>query len=299
MYDLTKLTVSSATSLKTYLSQVATMSDNLRLYATFRDQMAAVEPQFVALEGTIQLTSNTHGLYIPFETSGESVTILSASGGSETVSYNGSSISVSGTLYDAGDEFELLGLKTLFVSGSVILLFFNEALGSYTFGTKATETALDTGYLIQENMVTGHQAIVVEKASGETEARTSYYFYDETDGTLECARLSQFINDQVTKGTATIGVLHTDSSSDRTVEPTLSTDGTRTTVSAIGSSGAAATTVFDRDGISFDTADGSIFFGATKDFRIKYEGTPDRLVIQAYDEGTASYVTKYSLVEDS
>jgi hypothetical protein len=298
MYDLTKLASSSATSLKAYLNQVATTSDNLRLYATFRGQTAAVEPRYVATGHTIQLTVWTTGLYVPFSTSGESVTVLSVSGQSISVSYDGSSVSVSGTLYGAGSEFYLLGLKTLFVSGSVILLFFDESLGSYSFGAKATEAALDTGYLIQENMVTGHQALVAAKKSGETETRTSYYFYDETDGTLECARLSQFVNDQVTKGTATIGVLHTASSSDRTVEPTLSTDGSRTTVSAIGSSGGAATTVFDRDGISFDTADGSIFFGATKDFRIKYEGTPDRLVIQAYDEGSASYVTKYSLVED-
>jgi len=298
MYDLTQLATSSVTNIKAYLNQIATTSDNLRLYATFRDQTAVVEPRFVATGHTIQLTSNTLGLYIPFSTNGESITVVSVSGVSVAISYNGSSVSVSGVQYSAGSEFDLLGLKTLFVSGSVILLFFNEATASYTFKTKATEAALDGGYLIQENMVTRDQTLVAQKQSGETETKTSYYFYDETDGTLECARLSQFVNDQVTKGAATIGVLHTDSSSHKTVEPTLSTDGTRTTISAMGSSGDAATTVFDRDGISFDTADGSIFFGATKDFRIKYEGTPDRLVIQAYDEGTASYVTKYSIVED-
>lgn len=49
------------------------------------------------------------------------------------------------------------------------------------------------------------------------------------------------------------------------------------------------------NGLSFDSNDSSIFFGASKVFRIKYTSdTPERLLFQYLDTDTDTYVTKFS-----
>ena len=49
------------------------------------------------------------------------------------------------------------------------------------------------------------------------------------------------------------------------------------------------------NGLSFDSDDSSIFFGASKVFRIKYTSeTPERLLFQYLDTDTGTYVTKFS-----
>ena len=78
-------------------------------------------------------------------------------------------------------------------------------------------------------------------------------------------------------------------------EDTVTIKDDATVISAQDSSDATASATFESTGLSFDTDQAAIYFGASKNFRIKYSdgvGGPSVLQIQSYDSSALDYVTR-------
>jgi hypothetical protein len=76
------------------------------------------------------------------------------------------------------------------------------------------------------------------------------------------------------------------------MEPVIESSYTSTIVTATDATKAVKATVAT-DGLSFNHDDACIYFGSSKNFRIKFiDGSPATLVIQAYSSALSDYVTK-------
>ena len=75
-----------------------------------------------------------------------------------------------------------------------------------------------------------------------------------------------------------------------------------TVISSQDASDATASATFESTGLSFDSDEASIYFGAAKNFRMKYSdgvGGPSVLQIQSLDTGSGEYVTRQEFSDAS
>ena len=78
-----------------------------------------------------------------------------------------------------------------------------------------------------------------------------------------------------------------------TMATTLETDPEKTTITTNETSATLS------KGLSFNSDESAIYFGANKIFRLKYESVaPERLVFQYLDQNTSEYVTKFSCAKN-
>ena len=101
------------------------------------------------------------------------------------------------------------------------------------------------------------------------------------------------IDEDSTSATLSIGVRHTDANSNAFIEPVITCAPGSTTISAQDDSDNTVSTTIDYSGISFDTDEACIYFGAAQKFRIIFrDGTPSTLAIESFDANSGTYMTR-------
>lgn len=189
------------------------------------------------------------------------------------------------------------------VKGSIILVVAN-SVQDFPGGDSAALQVMTSGDLVVRDLVMRCSSQVTEKVDGETTyGRNSFFVYDPVNGTTkECTRVSHGLNDAGDSGSLSIDLLYTDGNSDESIVNTISSDPTKTCISTRdNSSPEVITATFNTAGLSFDSDNGNIYFGADKDFRIHYAEAagldPAMLQIQSLSE-TDEYLTRFLITAE-
>ncbi|CAM9902254.1 unnamed protein product [Pylaiella littoralis] len=247
-------------------------------------------------------TSQTNNFFLPFSADNKSslqtVTLLHGEKQDVTLAYdrNENEFGYGGDMYGVGDKFELFGKMVTVADGSIVLLFSDTVAKAWPFdSSKALSVVGAAGSHFMRNLTTNVLNMVGEKADGEKGTTyNSTWIHNTTDSTTqEVSRMVHEIDETSENATISIGVLHTDANTNQFIEPTLAMRYDATVISAQDSSDATASATFESTGLSFDTDQAAIYFGASKNFRIKFsDGVPSVLQIQSYDSGSLDYVTR-------
>ena len=213
-----------------------------------------------------------------------------------------------GRVYPHGSSFSVFDANSMkrtiaVVKGSIILVVAN-SVHDFPGGDSAALQAMTSGDLVVRDLVMRCSSQVTEKVDGETTyGRNSFFVYDPADGTTkECTRVSHGLNDAGDSGSLSIDLLYTDGNSDESIVNTISSDPTKTCISARdNSSPEVVTATFNTAGLSFDSDNGNIYFGADKDFRIHYAEAagldPAMLQIQSLS-GVDEYLTRFLITAE-
>ena len=249
-------------------------------------------------------TSQTNNYFLPFSSDNKSTlqtVTLQHETQDATLAYdrNENEFGYGGDMYGVGDKFELFGKMVTVADGSIVLLFSDTVAKVWPFdSSKALSVVGAAGSHFMRNLTTNVLNMVGEKVDGEKGSTyNSTWVHNTTDSTTqEVSRMVHELDETSENATISIGVLHTDASSNQFIEPTLAMRYDATVISAQDAADATASATFESTGLSFDTDQASIYFGASKNFRIKFSdgevGNPSVLQIQSYDSGTGDYVTR-------
>lgn len=201
-----------------------------------------------------------------------------------------------GDVYRVGDKFQMFGKMVTVAYGSIVLLFANTVAKTWPFqSARALRTTTDAGSHFMKNLTTSVLNLVGSKTTGNTgNTYNSAWIHNTTTSTThEVTRMVHEIDASSLNGTLSLGVLHTDSSNNKFIEPVIQSSYDSTTISAQNSSDVTSSATFASTGLSFDTDDASIYFGSSQTFRISFtDGTPALLKIQSYDTNTSAYITR-------
>jgi len=204
-------------------------------------------------------------------------------------------------VYNHGDKFMVSNRFVQVARGSIILVIGDDTPADFPYLDATASQVLTSGDLVVKDLIMRSSSQVVEKIDGQTTyGLSSFYVYDGVAGTtLECARISSGINDLKDTGTVKFSVLYTDSLGDQSLIDTIDTSPSETTIRSKTNT-ADTTATFDTEGLSFDTSEGSIYFGGGKEFRIQFQDvdglSPAMLTMQSLDGG--SYTTRFLITSD-
>ncbi|CAM9104723.1 unnamed protein product [Sphacelaria rigidula] len=208
-----------------------------------------------------------------------------------------------GDMYGVGDKFELFGQMVTVADGSIVLLFSDTVAKTWPFdASKALSVVGAAGSHFMRNVTTNVLNLVGEKVDGKKGSTyNSAWVHNTTDSTTqEVSRMVHELDEASENATISIGVLHTDASTNQFIEPTLSMRYDATVISSQDETDATASATFTSTGLSFDTDAAAIYFGASKNFRMQFsDGTPSVLQIQSLDSGTGEYVTRQEFSDAS
>lgn len=203
---------------------------------------------------------------------------------------------IGGSVYGVGDKFSLFGKMVTVADGSIVLVFEDTVAKVYPFSTSTASNVLGPlGSQFAKNITCSVINVVGSKTTGASgNTSSSSWVYDtETDTIAEATRVVHTIDENSESGTLSIGVRHTDGDSNAFIEPVITCASGSTTISAQNDSDNTVSTTIDPTGISFDTDDACIYFGAEQKFRIIFrDGTPSTLAIESYDADTGTYMTR-------
>lgn len=262
-------------------------------------------------EGSSMKVEVQKNLFLPFsvdnKNSIQTVTLMDAKSADVTLAYDPqeNQFGYGGDMYGVGDKFELFGKMVTVADGSIVLLFSDTVAKAWPFDpSKALHTVGAAGSHFMRNITTNVLNLVGEKVSGEKGSTyNSTWVHNTTDSsTQEVSRMVHELDEASENATISIGVLHTDASSNQFIEPTLAMRYDATVISSQDASDATASATFESTGLSFDSDEASIYFGAAKNFRMKYSdgvGGPSVLQIQSLDTGSGEYVTRQEFSDAS
>ena len=146
------------------------------------------------------------------------------------------------------------------------------------------QTSADT---FVRDAVFSERLMVKESSDVTVNVSESSYVLNGAE-TQECTRFSHTFNHSNVSGDFVVRCLQ-NGTSDPILTTTLETNPSETNIVCDGIKSTIS------KGLSFDSNDSSIFFGASKVFRIKYTSdTPERLLFQYLDTDSGTYVTKFS-----
>ncbi len=145
-----------------------------------------------------------------------------------------------------------------------------------------------SGDLVVRDVTYGNDYRVRDIDNADLTSSRSFFVYDDPD-VQEVSRVVHGLSSDLGSGSVAVQSLET-VGSDQSMPTTLSTSAQCTKI-LTGNTSATISTA----GLSFSTDDAAIFFGGNQEFKIVFEpGTPSRLLMQAYDASSSSYVTKFS-----
>lgn len=203
---------------------------------------------------------------------------------------------IGNNVYGVGDKFNLFGKMVTVADGSIVLVFEDTVAKVYPFNTSTASNVVGTlGSQFAKNYTCNVINVVGSKTTGVSgDTYSSSWVYDtEADTIAEATRIVHQIDEDSANGTISIGVRHTDANSNTFIEPVVACTSGSTTISAQDDSDNTVSTTIDPTGISFDTDDACIYFGAAQKFRIIFrDGTPSTLAIESYDADTGTYMTR-------
>lgn len=255
---------------------------------------------------------NQKNLFLPFSTDNKSslqtVTLESssnnASNNAVTLAYDReeNAFGYGGDMYGVGDKFDLFGKMVTVADGSIVLIFSDTVAKAWPFDpSKALSVVGAAGSHFMTNITTNVLNVVGQKVDGEKGSTyNSAWVHNSTDSsTQEISRMVHELDENSENATLSIGVLHTDSNANKFIEPTISMAHDTTVISTQANDTTSSAT-FQSAGLSFDTDTASIFFGASKNFKIAFtDGTPALLQIQSLDSTSGEYVTRLEVSDSS
>ena len=285
-------------------SQVVSSGDTILASVTSNGVSQDVETVAVTEGSSMKVdTGGTPNYFLPFSSDNKSklqTVTLQHETEDAILAYdrNVNEFGYGGDMYGVGDKFELFGKMVTVADGSIVLLFSDTVAKAWPFdSSKALSVVGAAGSHFMKNLTTNVLNMVGEKVDGEKGSTyNSTWIHNTTDSTTqEVSRMVHELDEDSENATISLGVLHTDANSNQFIEPTLAMRYDATVISAQDSSDATASATFESTGLSFDSDEAAIFFGASKNFRIKFsdgDGGPSLLQIQSFDSGSGEYVTR-------
>ena len=318
-YDATQFDKTVHDVFLKYFNDIVANGDTIYASVILKGAPKNIETRAV-VEGSRTGVVGDQNLFLPFSKSSESAQMVTLSnsfpvddnktrieadvaaaddGGDDvTLLYTPESdtFAIGGNVYGVGDKFNLFGRMVTVADGSIVLVFEDTVAKAYPFATTTASNVLGPlGSQFMKNMTCNIINVIGSKTtgvSGNTSA-SSWVYDTDTDTIAEATRIVHTIDEDSSSGTLSIGVRHTDASSNAFIEPVIACASGSTTISAQDESDNTVSTVIDSTGISFDTDGASIYFGAAQKFRIIFrDGTPSTLAIESYDADTGTYMTR-------
>lgn len=298
VYDTTRFEQELHDIFVTNFSQIVKNGDKILANVTVDGVKKQVETVAVRDGSTMKVETDT-GIYLPFSYSGskmQTVTLMKNKDNA-TLAYDprDNQFGYCGDMYGVGDKFEMFGKTVIVADGSIVLLFADTVQQTWPFDpSRALAVTGSSGSHFMTNITTNVMNLVGAKTDGETGTTQSSAWIHNTDDstTNEVSRTVYTIDETSENATISIGVLHTDSGDNKFIEPTLTMGYDQTVISTQDDSDTTASTVINSGGIQFDTSDAAIYFGASQQFRIKYDSTESILQIQSYDSTLLDYVSR-------
>lgn len=306
-----------------YFNTIVKNGDKIYASVVYNGSQKNVQTRAV-IEGSVTNVSGTENLFLPFskDVKGSQVVTLkkdllpnSLEEEFELVETSGSTnvdlvydpetdtFGMGGKTYGIGDRFSLFGRMVTVADGSIVLVFENTVALSYPFSaTTALDVVTDLGSQFAKNVTCNVLNVVGAKTTGAsgTTYSSGWIHNTDTSTTTETTRIVHTLDDNEENGTISIGVLHTDLSSNTFIEPVIQCSYDSTTISAQDASDNTTSTTINSTGLSFDSDDAAIYFGASQTFRIKFtDGTPAVLSFESYDSGSGSYVVRTEISDSS
>ncbi len=310
-YDATQLEKKAHDVFLKYFNDVVNNGDTIYTSVILKGASKNIETKAV-VEGTTTSVTGTQNLFLPFTTDSSSTQKVTLSNKveqektEEPVKYastvdlvyspSDDSFVLGDKVYKIGDKFELFGKMVTVADGSIVLVFEDTVALVYPFDTTTAANVVgSSGSSFTKNMTCNVVNVIGSKLTGEVGSTySSAWVYDTTADTIaEATRIVHTIDENSEAGKISIGVRHTDGSSNVFIEPVIQCESGSTTISSQDASDNTISTTFNSTGISFDTDDASIYFGGSQEFRIIFlSGTPNILAIQAYDSVAGEYVSR-------
>lgn len=250
---------------------------------------------------SVEDTSNSN-LFLPFSKDNQdTMQAVTLVGGSDeaTLAYDREidAFGYGGEMYKVGDKFEMFGRTVTVADGSIVLLFSDTVMKTWPFQpAKALAVVGSAGSNFMTNLTAKVVNLVGSKADGETGSTyNSAWVHNTTDSTtMEITRMIHTLDEASENATLSLGVLHTDSNSNTFIEPCVQCSYDATTISAQNANDVTTSATFQSTGLSFDTDEASIYFGANQTFRIAFtDGTPATLKIESLDSVSGEYLTRF------
>ena len=93
----------------------------------------------------------------------------------------------------------------------------------------------------------------------------------------------------------TMGVLHTNSSNLKSIEPIVKTSAKETSIKSFSTDGLSSANIsFDSSGLFWNKDDSALYFSENRSFRIRYiskdDDNPSRLLIEGWNSSISEYV---------
>ncbi|CAM9105246.1 unnamed protein product [Ectocarpus sp. 8 AP-2014] len=318
-YDATQFDTSAHDVFLKYFNDIVQNGDTIYASVILKGAPKNIETRAVT-EGSTTDVAGDQNLFLPFSKDSSSAQIVTLSnsvpiddvegtsaadvavaqelGGDVELLYTPESdtFTIGDSVFGVGDKFSLFGKMVTVADGSIVLVFEDTVAKVYPFNTSTASNVLGTlGSQFAKNFTCNVINVVGSKTTGVSgNTYSSSWVYDtETDTIAEATRIVHEIDEDSANGTISIGVRHTDANSNTFIEPVVSCASGSTIISAQDDSDNTVSTTIDPTGISFDTDDACIYFGAAQKFRIIFrDGTPSTLAIESYDADTGTYMTR-------
>jgi len=264
------------------------------------------EMKTVAVRDGEKINVTEESVFLPFSTENPSFmqTATIVHGDDEAVlSYDREedAFGYGGEMFRVGDKFEIFGKTVTVGYGSIVLIFSDTVVKEWVTGLNYTDAkagliaAGQAGSSFTSTMNAATMNLVAEKTdttSGST-YNSAWVYNTDTPATSEITRMVHTVDAANENATLSIGVLHTDVSLNRFIEPTIQSAYDYTSISAQDAADATRSAVFRSTGLQFDNDDSAVYFGAAQEFRIRFtSGSPDVLAVQYYDATAGDYVSK-------
>ena len=305
VFDTTRLNKKLHDVFLANFSNIVSSGDNILAKVTVNGIAKDVMTSALVDGGSIEV-NNESNVFLPFSKDNEKhmqVVTLTGKDESATLSYDKAedAFFYGGEMYRVGDRFEMFGQMVTVGDGSIVLIFSDTVVKDWLVDLPfqhayAASVALGTaGSSIMSRVVANTYHTVTSKTTGASASTYHSAWVHDTDLTTteEITRMVHTIDENSENATLSLGVLHTDISLNKFIEPTIQSSYDYTSISAQDAADATRSAVFRSTGLQFDNDDSCIYFGASQEFRIRFtSGTPDILSVQYYDSGAGDYISK-------
>lgn len=305
VYDTTRFNKATHDAFVDNFSAVVEAGDKILAPVSLKGVKKELVTTAVTDGNTMEIVDHS-SLFLPFsDNSTELQTVTLRDGAEEsTLAYDPSSNSVAhgGSMYAVGDTFEIFGEAVTVGFGSVILVFSDVVQKTWPFlAAQALSVVGTSGSSFMRNMTANVTNVVAQKTTGAVGSTYQSGWVHDTDlsTTDEMTRIVHTMDEDSEFATLSLGVLHTDGGANKFIEPAIQMTSTQVVLSSQDSSDATRSAVFESTGLSFDSDESAVYFGASRNFRIVFEdGTPALLKIQSTD-GAGGYITKTEFTDST
>jgi hypothetical protein len=249
----------------------------------------------VFIEEGCVLPTLDRNVFLPFErsdTDSGQVTISSS-----TFEFSSNRVKVDGTFVDFGSPFMVGGRRVVLARGSVVVLVEDTVVRIFPEEDVAEEIVeIDGTLAVGEVNATGLYQVEkknVTPSSDDPEPKTyieSYVFHHHpsTDQRTCVFKKTHSVDFLQSRGSTLLELGYLNG----TLENVLDYESSYVGIRSVEEGGQESVATISIEGLSFNSNESSVSFGALAEFRLKYEETSDTLQIQHRDESSGEYVTK-------